>query len=394
MDTYIKFEDLVYADLTVEAIYEGGPKDNVSDDPISKLLKCENMGGFRISGSKKDHRYRLCGIYTDLVNPDWPDIIEKETGKFIYFGDNRSHGKNLHETPKGGNQLLKYVFEQLHLGNRISIPPFFIFSKSGRRRDVVFQGIAVPGHPDINDTEDLVAIWKLKKGKRFQNYKSIFTILDVATVKREWIEDIQNGHTFTSNAPKAWLEWVETGFYKPLVAERTIEHRTREEQIPLSPIRYAMVEAIIEHFKGHPKGEYAFEECAALLAKMMDSNIINYDLTRPWRDGGRDAIGKYRIGLNQNAVYVDFALEAKCKGFSSGSGIKETSRLISRLRYRQFGIFVTTSYVSNQAYEEIKVDGHPVIIMCANDIGLILETHGYRTVENVKEWLSNLFPYL
>lgn len=155
-----------------------------------------------------------------------------------------------------------------------------------------------------------------------------------------------------------------------------------------------MVEAIIEHFKDHPKGEYAFEECATLLAKMMDGNIINYDLTRPWKDGGRDAIGKYRIGLNQNAVYVDFALEAKCKGFSSGSGIKETSRLISRLRYRQFGIFVTTSYVSNQAYEEIRADGHPVIIMCANDIGLILETHGYRTVENIKEWLSNLLPYL
>ncbi|MEH7140852.1 hypothetical protein [Priestia megaterium] len=53
MDTYIKFEDLIHADLTVEAIYEGGPKDNVSADPISKLLKCENMGGFRILGSKK-----------------------------------------------------------------------------------------------------------------------------------------------------------------------------------------------------------------------------------------------------------------------------------------------------------------------------------------------------
>ncbi|MGG0494839.1 restriction endonuclease [Priestia megaterium] len=394
MDTYIKFEDLIDADLTVEAIYEGGPKDNVSADPISKLLKCENMGGFRILGSKKDRRYKLCGIYTDLINPDWPDIIEKETGKFIYFGDNRSHGKNLHETPKGGNQLLKYVFEQLHLGNRKLIPPFFIFSKSGRRRDVVFQGIAVPGHPDINDNEDLVAIWKLKKGKRFQNYKSVFTILDVATVKREWIEDIQNGQTFTSNAPKEWLEWIETGFYKPLVAERTIEHRTRMEQIPSSPIRFSMVEAIIEHFKNHPKGTYAFEECAAVLAKMMDSNIINYDLTRPWRDGGRDAIGKYKIGLNQNAIYVDFALEAKCKGFSQGSGVKETSRLISRLRYRQFGIFVTTSYVSSQAYEEIKVDGHPVIIVCANDIGLILENHGYRTVENVQQWLNKLFSYL
>lgn len=40
MDTYIKFEDLIDADLTMEAIYGGGPKDNVSADSISKLTKC------------------------------------------------------------------------------------------------------------------------------------------------------------------------------------------------------------------------------------------------------------------------------------------------------------------------------------------------------------------
>jgi hypothetical protein len=392
--TTINFNDLNTSDLIVEAIYEGGPKDNVSADPISKLLKCENMGGFRIAGSKKTNQYKLCGIYTDLINPDWPDVIEKETGKFIYYGDNRTHGRELHDTPKGGNQLLKFVFEQMHLGNRNAIPPFFVFSKSGRRRDIVFQGIAVPGHPDLNENEDLVAIWKLKEGNRFQNYKSVFTILNVAAIKQEWISDIHLGNTFSSNAPKEWIQWVKTGLYKPLTAERTIEHRTKIEQLPSTPIRNDMVAVIIEYFKSHPKGEYAFEDCAGTLSKMMDSNIVNYDLTRPWRDGGRDATGKYRIGLNQNAVYVDFALEAKCKGYNYGSGIKETSRLISRLKFRQFGVFITTSYVSSQAYEEIKADEHPVIIVCADDIGYILESHGFRTVESVKNWLNTNFPYI
>ncbi|SFE65052.1 hypothetical protein SAMN05428981_107105 [Bacillus sp. OV194] len=53
MGANIKYRDLKTADFRVEAIYEGGPHDNASDDPSSKLLKCENMGGFRISGSKK-----------------------------------------------------------------------------------------------------------------------------------------------------------------------------------------------------------------------------------------------------------------------------------------------------------------------------------------------------
>ncbi|KSU85986.1 hypothetical protein AS030_06540 [Fictibacillus enclensis] len=381
------------ADLLVEAIYEGGPNDNASHDPISKLLKCENMGGFRISGSKKTSSYKLCALYTDLINPDWPDMIEKETGKFFYYGDNRKPVKELHETPKGGNRLLRFVFDQLHLGNRKAIPPFFVFTKSGRRRDMIFQGIAVPGHQDVNENDDLVAIWKLKEGRRFQNYKSVFTILDVATISQTWINDLHQGNAFTPNASKEWINWVLEGKYTPLTAERTLEHRTRTEQIPANQLRFAMVEAVTDYFKNHPKGEYAFEECAAKLAQMMDSNIVHTDLTRPWRDGGRDAIGKYRIGLNQNAVYVDFALEAKCKLYSSGSGIKETSRLISRLRYREFGIFITTSYVSQQAYEEIKADGHPVIIVCADDIASILEAHGYRTVANVKNWLQRDFSY-
>jgi Restriction endonuclease AspBHI N-terminal len=112
----IKFENLFNSDLIVEAIYEGGDNDNVSDDPISKLLKCENMGGFRISGLKKTNNYKLCALNSDLINPDWPDEIEKETGKFIYFGDNRQPGRELHDTPKGGNRLFRYTFNQLHIG--------------------------------------------------------------------------------------------------------------------------------------------------------------------------------------------------------------------------------------------------------------------------------------
>jgi Restriction endonuclease len=45
----------------------------------------------------------------------------------------------------------------------------------------------------------------------------------------------------------------------------------------------------------------------------------------------------------------------------SGVGVKELSRLISRLRHRQFGILVTTSYLGHQAYEELRSDRHPVL---------------------------------
>lgn len=136
-------------------------------------------------------------------------------------------------------------------------------------------------------------------------------------------------------------------------------------------------------------GEYAFERCAAEIARLMDSNIVNYQLTRPWRDGGRDAIGIYRIGIPGNAINVDFALEAKCHQLNVGSGVRETSRLIARLRHRQFGIFITTSYVDVQAYKEIIEDQHPVIIICGVDIARILIHSGINSTILLENWLQD-----
>lgn len=92
----------------------------------------------------------------------------------------------------------------------------------------------------------------------------------------------------------------------------------------------------------------------------MDSNFVDFSLTRPWRDGGRDALGFYSIstgGKVNASLKIDCALEAKCYSPNNGVGVKEMSRLISRIRYRQFGIMITTSYVDKQAYQEVVEDG-------------------------------------
>jgi hypothetical protein len=46
----------------------------------------------------------------------------------------------------------------------------------------------------------------------------------------------------------------------------------------------AILQAVIDYFKDHEKREYAFEKCAAEIARLMDSNVTDYELTRPWRD--------------------------------------------------------------------------------------------------------------
>ena len=100
---------------------------------------------------------------------------------------------------------------------------------------------------------------------------------------RGWIDSLINGKPDHSLAPQAWSTWRQTGRRKPLVAARTLEYRSRAEQLPTDKDGQAMMEAIRVHFKRRP---HAFEHCAAALARLMIPDIAGLDVTRPSRDGG------------------------------------------------------------------------------------------------------------
>ena len=78
------------------------------------------------------------------------------------------------------------------------------------------------------------------------------------------------------------------------------------------------------------------------------------------------------MGPLADRISLDFALEAKCYAPENGVGVKELARLISRLRHRQFGILVTTSFLGHQAYQELRSDRHPVVVIAGADIAAIL----------------------
>lgn len=381
----VPFEELFNADLILDAIYKGGTSGNASDEVISKLLSVQNSSGFRFLGSTKNFIFKYCVLYTTFEDKNWPDHLDPVTGQFIYYGDNHSPG-DIHDTPKKGNLVLRDSFEKLHEGRRMEIPPFFVFSKTGEGRDVQFKGLAVPGYPSISQTDDLVAVWKHSNQQRFQNYKAIFTILDASILTREWIEDLKKGKDKLVNAPKAYRDWIFNGKYKPLKAEPTVKTRTKDEQVPQNKKDLELIRTIYEYYEN----PYDFEIFAIELIKLMDTNVISCDRTRLWIDGGRDGIGKYRIGSSNNGIEVDFALEAKRYDLKNAVGVKEVSRLISRLKHRQFGVFVTTSYLHRQAYQEIIDDSHPVIIISATDIIEILKGKGITTVKDLKMWLSSV----
>ena len=131
---------------------------------------------------------------------------------------------------------------------------------------------------------------------------------------------------------------------------------------------------------------------------MHDNRAIVDEVTRGTVDGGRDAVGRYLLGLSGDPVYAEFSLEAKCyqppiDGHKANTvGVREVSRLISRIRHRQFGVLVTTSVIARQAYEEVREDRHPIVFISGKDIADILITKGYNSPELVKKLLDCEFP--
>jgi hypothetical protein len=381
----VAFSDLADANLRVDATYQGGRAGNSGDDPLNALLKVSLMGGFRYRGSLD--ALELVVLTTTMNDPDWPDAIDRETGVFTYYGDNKKPGRALHETPRHGNEILRQLFDMAHGGTeeRRKLPPVFVFASTGTWRDMVFVGLAVPGTSDLRASEDLVAIWKIAEGRRFQNYRARFTILDEPTVSRAWIRDIIEGNLHSPNAPSHWKAWTEHGERRPLLATRSIEHRRKSEQLPIDADGKAIIKLIHGWFADRP---HDFEHCAADLTRLMLPDVAALDVTRPSRDGGRDAIGQLRIGKGPASILVDFAIEAKCYQMTTSVGVRDVSRLISRLRHRQFGILVTTSFLEAQAYQEIKEDGHPIIVLSAVDIVELLRANGRSDIASVRGWLE------
>lgn len=392
--TVFSHEELATADLVVDAVYEGGEANNLSAAPLPDLMGVGTNGGFRPKRSPTPPpKYAYVVLYTTFDDPDWPDHLDPQTGIFTYYGDNKSPGSTIHDKP--GNTILRDVFAELHAGNRTAIPPFFVFSRGdGWNRQ--FRGLAVPGDQRGNQSEDLVAVWKHNDGERFQNYRARFTILDVGQIQRAWINDLQAGEIHTDNAPAAFVKWRETGRYDALQAEQTVQHRTKAEQLPSTKRQRSLLETICNRWEDESNGPRRFEHVAAAMFELMDDNVHTTSVTRPSRDGGRDAVGTYQIGpdigASADSLGVEFALEAKYYQPDHGVGVRETSRLISRLRHRQFGVLVTTSYVGEQAYKEIKQDGHPVLVLSGGDIVEILVQNGVSTSEEVAQWVASQVP--
>jgi hypothetical protein len=387
------FDELSSADLLIDAVYLAKRGTSpFSGEPLNKLIPgLGNRGGFY---KKRDEHGKLVGMVLKSTGEeiDWPDELDPYTGIFTYFGDNRKPGNALTNTKKKGNADLETIFEFAHgdSDSRANCPLILIFQKVGPQGDYSFKGMAVPGSDYLFRGDDLVAIWRTSNGQRFQKYRAKFTVLDVNRLDGDWVREVFRTRKLDlhdSRVPKPFIDWIKNGKYKALTSLPVSVIRTKEQQLPQSEKDIDLLNLIYSRYEDNP---FAFERVAAEIWKMSNSQDSSYDLTRHYRDGGRDAIGSMQIGPKNDAIKLTFALEAKCYRPGNSVGVKETSRLISRIKHREFGVMVTTSYVDQTAYKEIRQDGHPVVIISGADIVTTLKVCGLTTHNEIVQWLNRL----
>lgn len=392
------YETIREADLFVDAIYMSPrpAKGGYADDVLTVMLhNCRNTGGFRVP-TRGDKSIPYLGLHLTGGEPAWPDMFDNNTGILTYYGDNREGGKDVEKTSIGGNKIMREMFDALASGGGAlkKIPPIFVFQNTGESRDVRFIGLAVPGIKGCHEDVYFRTVWRTKNKIRFPNYVGNFSILDLGNecIKREWIEGLFNNDADSEKyMPKAWRSFLNKGLdgIKVLAAPPADPWPGVEAQLPDDKDGKAILKAIQTRFG--EKDYVGFEKLSAILMLLMDSNYRNVYLTRPKKDGGRDAVAEYVIKTPGDELLVECAMEAKCYDPNSnrGVGVRETSRLISRIRNRQFGILITTSHINKQAYKEVKEDGHPILFVTGKDIVALLREKENVTPDNIEQWLSD-----
>lgn len=394
----IPFAQLEGVHLTAGAVYEGGISGNLSDDPLARLMKGGNSGRFRYCGSVDKLNYLIITITTD--NRQWPDTIDPGSGTIVCYGDNRLPDHGIHNTPRNGNLILKNIFKSLHnsLDPRGHVPPIFIFGKHPNKaspRSIRFLGLCAPGSPGLKPPNDLVRKQKRLESSRFWNYRATFTLLDIPVIKRDWIEDLEMGRYDSPHRPIVWKMWLKSGFYRPLQQEHRYCVRLPDMQLPTDDLSRAMLTTLYRYFSSQP---YKFLHFAADVYALTDSKITLGCVRRHSSDGSYAISGEYRLGIDADPIQLAFLVEAKCYNPGIGTrkrksiGMKELLKMLSRLGNRRFGVMVTTSLVTQQAYEAIRKQNYPVIIIAGSDIIDILISNNITSVEQLIDWLAKKYP--
>ncbi len=178
----VSFEGLQGADLVVDTVYKGGKISGAAKNLFPNCYLIADSGGFRkVMRKDGSGMPAYVVLYSSMQELAWPDYLDEETGIFRYYGDNRTPGRTILDTPRKGNQLLEFVFACLNSrdGSIKNIPAISYFQERWFWMGCSVSWISCTWDAKISPDKDLVAFWRTMDDKRFQNYEAYFTVLEI-----------------------------------------------------------------------------------------------------------------------------------------------------------------------------------------------------------------------
>ena len=111
--------------------------------------------------------------------------------------------------------------------------------------------------------------------------------------------------------------------------------------------------------------------------------------TRLSRDGGFDFSGTFTL---PPPLDYEIGFRGEVKRYASNYvGPKDVSRLVARLGRGEYGLFVTTSYFSTQAQEEVFADAYPARLFSGQDVVRMMRQLGAATGDDIRQsWIDTV----
>ncbi|WP_035765067.1 restriction endonuclease [Butyrivibrio sp. NC2002] len=339
---------------------------------------------------------------TDIT--PWEDVFDPDYGHIKYYGDAKNKEKKASEWP--GNELLLEMFtiysSPEEAERMLRAVPLVFFKRvevDGRKKgNLEFEGFGI-----IESVELITQFDPKLSNPYFSNYvfnMCVFSIRDENEFfSWEWIEARRNKNLSTKEtlkyAPKAWRKWIKegtTGLYKVRRNISVPKIIKKSEQIPERGSKEEdTLKRIYDFYSGK---KHIFELLAMRVTQEIfeDSGAKFYPgwITSKSGDRGIDFVARMDVSSQLSALKIIILGQAKCEKLDNPTNGVHIARTVARLKRGWFGVYVTTSYFSDNVQLEVMDDQYPIMLICGKKIAETVGKIIYKKGMTVEDFLCEL----
>ena len=280
--------------------------------------------------------------------------------------------------------------------------PLIFFKRvdyDGRKKgNLLFQGYGV-----IQSVELVTQFDPKLSTKYFTNYVFDMCVFSLKSSNEgfswDWINAQRNPAVTDEDAfdlaPTEWKTWVKhgaTGLYK---VRRNIASSKLVMASEQMPEKGSVEDKILKQiYKYYEDSKHVFELLAMRVTQELfeESGAKFYPgwITSKSGDKGIDFVARMEVGSQISALKIVILGQAKCEKLDKPTNGVHIARTVARLKRGWFGVYVTTSYFSNNVQLEVLDDQYPIMLVCGKKIAETVRKIVYKKGIDVDTFLKEL----